>query len=455
MGKINYVANEMTIYDLVDGIKLKETYENGKLYISNKTNPPYEVYIPNEINSSTQVHAYMHGHADYASQVQDAIKPIRSYLSDNDNNSVVIMYTGVSTVYKGEKAKALLDVTYDCVNAVGASTKNITFEGFSDGGVTAFSLAAEHFKKNPDLPPQLVVSYDASAFDYVITKNLQAGLSDEDIDAYLENGATILTFEKGQHWDASDKPIKYLTSKGIDVVSVLTGQNHEGVNRKTHLDGVYEFLDGESFTLRNKDDYTFQRWVLNPSAVDYEDGEWVDLTEVEVTSLISKNMLSLFMSRWSFLSELELFSPVAFQTGAVIDDSVIESDKNAVIEYANNVKSLIKETSLFDGTYNISAFESTTKMPSEIVIYMNDALNITGLALSKLNDAMDSLVNIGKIFEEVDKYLDNRVDELIGGNDGAINQDNGLSVVNSIVNDSEKDDYSDLTSEDDYDLVDI
>ena len=27
MGKINYVANEMTIYDLVDGIKLKETYE--------------------------------------------------------------------------------------------------------------------------------------------------------------------------------------------------------------------------------------------------------------------------------------------------------------------------------------------------------------------------------------------------------------------------------------------
>ena len=207
--------------------------------------------------------------------------------------------------------------------------------------------------------------------------------------------------------------------------------------------------------MRNKDDYTFQRWVLNPSAVDYEDGEWVDLTEVEVTSLISKNMLSLFMSRWSFLSELELFSPVAFQTGAVIDDSVIESDKNAVIEYANNVKSLIKETSLFDGSYNISAFESTTKMPSEIVIYMNDALNITGLALSKLNDAMDSLVNIGKIFEEVDKYLDNRVDELIGGNDGAINQDNGLSVVNSIVNDSEKDDYSDLTSEDDYDLVDI
>ena len=81
---------------------------------------------------------------------------------------------------------------------------------------------------------------------------------------------------------------------------------------------------------------------------------------------------------------------------------------------------------------------------------MNDALNITGLALSKLNDAMDSLVNIGKIFEEVDKYLDNRVDELIGGNDGAINQDNGLSVVNSIVNDSEKDDYSDLTSEDEY-----
>ena len=69
MGKINYVANEMTIYDLVDGIKLKETYENGKLYISNKTNSPYEVYIPNEINSSTQVHAYMHGAAENNYQV--------------------------------------------------------------------------------------------------------------------------------------------------------------------------------------------------------------------------------------------------------------------------------------------------------------------------------------------------------------------------------------------------
>ena len=217
----------------MNNMELMSVYENGKMYKNNSSNPPYIVYVPNGVNSSTQVHAYMHGAANNSSDVNGAISPIINYLSKNDNDSVVVMYTGVSTVYKEDKAKMLLDVTYDCVNSVGGSTKNITFEGFSDGGVTAFCLTAEHLKKNPDLPPQLVVSYDASALDYKVGKSLSGGLSEEDIAAYLKNGTTILTFEKANHYDASDKPIQYLTSRGIDVVCVMTGQNHQGVNSKT------------------------------------------------------------------------------------------------------------------------------------------------------------------------------------------------------------------------------
>lgn len=390
-------------------LQLIDTYEHGKMYKSTDSNTPYMVYVPNGVNASTQVHAYMHGAANNSTDVNISINPIIDYLSKSDNDSVVVMYTGVSTVYKEDKAKMLLDVTYDCVKSVGGSTRNITFEGFSDGGVTAFSLTAEHLKKNPDLPPQLVVSYDASALDYKVGKSLSGGLSEEDIAAYLKNGTTILTFEKANHYDASDKPIQYLTSRGIDVVCVMTGQNHQGVNSKTHYDGVYDFLDGKTANLRNAGDYVFQRWKLNPNASDYTDGEWVNLTRMEVSSLISKSMASIILNRYGYLTGLSSIPRVAesFSTNG----GILVSDTNYVIDEVNNTRLLISKTSMLKDIGSVE-FSSDTKIPVEINSFIGDSLNATGILLEKCNLAMESLVKIGYVFERLETDTSNEVKQL-------------------------------------------
>lgn len=390
-------------------LQLIDTYEHGKMYKSTDSNTPYMVYVPNGVNASTQVHAYMHGAANNSTDVNISINPIIDYLSKSDNDSVVVMYTGVSTVYKEDKAKMLLDVTYDCVKSVGGSTRNITFEGFSDGGVTAFSLTAEHLKKNPDLPPQLVVSYDASALDYKVGKSLSGGLSEEDIAAYLKNGTTILTFEKANHYDASDKPIQYLTSRGIDVVCVMTGQNHQGVNSKTHYDGVYDFLDGKTANLRNAGDYVFQRWKLNPNASDYTDGEWVNLTRVEVSSLISKSMASIILNRYGYLTGLSSIPRVAESVST--NGGILVSDTNYVIDEVNNTRLLISKTSMLKDIGSVE-FSSDTKIPVEINSFIGDSLNATGILLEKCNLAMESLVKIGYVFEKLETDTSNEVKQL-------------------------------------------
>lgn len=390
-------------------LQLIDIYEHGKMYKSTVSNTPYMVYVPNGVNASTQVHAYMHGAANNSTDVNISINPIIDYLSKSDNDSVVVMYTGVSTVYKEDKAKMLLDVTYDCVKSVGGSTRNITFEGFSDGGVTAFSLTAEHLKKNPDLPPQLVVSYDASALDYKVGKSLSGGLSEEDIAAYLKNGTTILTFEKANHYDASDKPIQYLTSRGIDVVCVMTGQNHQGVNSKTHYDGVYDFLDGKTANLRNAGDYVFQRWKLNPNASDYTDGEWVNLTRVEVSSLISKSMASIILNRYGYLTGLNSIPRVAESVST--NGGILVSDTNYVIDEVNNTRLLISKTSMLKDIGSVE-FSSDTKIPVEINSFIGDSLNATGILLEKCNLAMESLVKIGYVFEGLETDTSNEVKQL-------------------------------------------
>lgn len=437
----------------MNNMELMSVYENGKMYKNNSSNPPYIVYVPNGVNSSTQVHAYMHGAANNSSDVNGAISPIINYLSKNDNDSVVVMYTGVSTVYKEDKAKMLLDVTYDCVNSVGGSTKNITFEGFSDGGVTAFCLTAEHLKKNPDLPPQLVVSYDASALDYKVGKSLSGGLSEEDIAAYLKNGTTILTFEKANHYDASDKPIQYLTSRGIDVVCVMTGQNHQGVNSKTHYDGVYDFLDGKTANLRNAGDYVFQRWKLNSNAESYEDGEWVNLTQQEVASLISKNMSSMIISKYNYLTELKDIPLVAENVSMNDNSKLIISDKNYIISEVNTCRRGIRGTRILQGVNSID-FKSTTKMPIEMINYIADAVNATGMLLDKYNSALMALTNISESFEIIDKETEQMAQELEEtsvidnnivniSNTASIGAATGMAVGSGIVNNNNISDSKD------------
>ena len=234
-------------------------------------------------------------------------------------------------------------------------------------------------------------------------------------------------------------------------------------------------MNGESNSLRNSDNYTFMKWVPDETKTSgrqengswKEYGKWTPLTTFEIATLISKDMMSYIINRYKSLSDIELAKMPVLQTGVLYDMGIVQSDLDYVINNVNIVRTDIKNSNFLNATVDFS-FLSSAKMPVEIVNYIHDSLEATGLLLSKLNDATDSLIKIGRIFENLDTELEKNVNNLLY-DDTSFADDSGYTPRyydvsnrdnNSFYgNDKElynvEDDYNDLTSEDDYDLVDI
>ena len=176
--------------------------------------------------------------------------------------------------------------------------------------------------------------------------------------------------------------------------------------------------------------------------------------------------MSYVINRYKSLGELELLQMSVVQTGATFDSGMLQSDLEYVINNVNAFRVGIKNSSFLNATVD-SSFLSSAKMPVEIVNYMHDSLEATGMLLSKLSDATDSLIKIGRIFENLDTELEGNVNNLLYDDASfadapgytpryydVSNRDNNSLYGNDkeLYNTDTEDDYSDLTSEDDYDL---
>ena len=177
--------------------------------------------------------------------------------------------------------------------------------------------------------------------------------------------------------------------------------------------------------------------------------------------------MSYIINRYKSLSDIELAKMPVLQTGVLYDRGIVQSDLDYVINNVNIVRTDIKNSNFLNATVDFS-FLSSAKMPVEIVNYIHDSLEATGLLLSKLNDATDSLIKIGRIFENLDTELEKNVNNLLYDDTSfaddpgytpryydVSNRDNNSFYGNDKELYNVEDDYNDLTSEDDYDLVDI
>ena len=482
--------------NLIDsGMKVEKTLESGTIYSFSDAGVDgvskdyrYMIYVPNDYDENTPVHAFMHGAGDTPLGHRDAIVPfVNSINSGYGKDSALIFYDAKRSEFNdAESLNKLLEVsTYEPLERLGISTNNITFEGFSAGGKTALRLTAQHLKNNPDLPPQVVVTYDATCLNYDTDNpnaklSWNAELSDDEVQALVDNRTTLITFEQIADPDydpVNSTAVKYLTRRGVDVVYVKrnTESGHFICFKRAIEDGATDYLNGESNSLRNSDNYTFMRWVPDETKTSgpqekggwKEYGEWVPLTTFEVATLISKDMMSYIINRYKSLGEIELAKAPVLQTGATFDSGMLQSDLDYVINNVNTVRVGIKNSSFLNAKVD-SSFLSTAKMPVEIVNYMHDSLEATGFLLSKLNDATDSLIKIGRIFENLDTELEENANNLLYDDASFVDApgytpryyDGSNRSNNSLYgNDKElynmEDDYSDLTSEDDYDLDSI
>ena len=426
---MNNSVEKTSVLDLLDGMQVKETFENGTLYeftkaAADKMNYTYcyQIYVPNNYNENTPVHTFVHGADDvYAGDFEPFFDSLRNGIG---GEAVSIFYDGKNkqygrTVIDDKTNETVLDRlleigTYEPLRKLGISTNNISSSGFSVGGRAALILTAMRIEDNPSLPPQTVALYNS-----LCLSEKAAGLSDDEIQLLANNHTTIIAF--GGMGEVENNPkniknieaIRYLTYMGINAIYVRrSGEfSHKLCLSVPVEDGAVDFLTGITNSLRNSNNYTFMTWVLNRDAKDYTDGEWGYLSSQDVADLISKDMLDYAISRYRYLSNIELMQMPVKRVGYLLNGETIESDVEYVINNVNMVITNIKDTNLFNAVVD-SSFASNTRMPVEIVNYMHDSLDATGLLLAKLNAATNALVNIGRIFEETDEYLDNEVNNL-------------------------------------------
>lgn len=489
-------TNNLTQNLIDSGMKVEKTLESGTIYSFSDAGVSdvgrdyrYMIYVPNDYDANTPVHAFMHGFdALSSSGHRDTIVPfVNSINSGYGKDSALIFYDAQRTDFNNaDDLNKLLNVsTYEPLEKLGISTNNITFEGFSAGGKTALKLTAQHLKNNPDLPPQVVVTYDATClnFDKVnpnASRSWNAELSDDEVQALVDNRTTLITFEQiaDPDYDPDNSiAVKYLTRRGVNVVYVKrnTEPGHFICFKRAIEDGATDYLNGESNSLRNSDNYTFMKWVPDETKTSgrqengswKEYGKWTPLTTFEIATLISKDMMSYIINRYKSLSDIELAKMPVLQTGVLYDMGIVQTDLDYVINNVNIVRTDIKNSNFLNATVDFS-FLSSAKMPVEIVNYIHDSLEATGLLLSKLNDATDSLIKIGRIFENLDTELEKNVNNLLYDDTSfaddpgytpryydVSNRDNNSFYGNDKELYNVEDDYNDLTSEDDYDLVDI
>ena len=447
------------VLNLLDGMKVERTLDSGTVYSFSDAGVSgvgrdyrYMIYVPNDYDANTQVHAFMHGFdALSRSGHRDAVVPfVDSINNGNGSDDVLIFYDAQRTDFNNaDDLNKLLNVsTYEPLKKLGISTNNITFEGFSAGGKTALKLTAQHLKNNPDLPPQVVVTYDATCLNYNKENpnaklSWNAELSDDEVQALVDNHTTLITFEQtgDPNYDPDNSiAVKNLTRRGVDVVYVKRNDEsgHFKCLKGAVEDGAMDYLTGKTNSLRNSDNYTFMRWVPDETKTSgrqengwwKEYGEWVPLTSHEVATLISKDLMSYVINRYENLTNIPLLQMPVLQTGALYDMGIVQSDLEYVIKNVNNLKTGIKTTGFFSTSVNTS-FSSSAKMPMGIVNYMHDSLDATGLLLSKLNDATNALVKIGGIFEKLDTETSNKVDEFLDNNIPVVNGDNIVNTPNN------------------------
>lgn len=452
------------VLNLLDGMKVERTLDSGTVYSFSDAGVSgvgrdyrYMIYVPNDYDANTQVHAFMHGFdALSRSGHRDAVVPfVDSINNGNGSDDVLIFYDAQRTDFNNaDDLNKLLNVsTYEPLKKLGISTNNITFEGFSAGGKTALKLTAQHLKNNPDLPPQVVVTYDATCLNYNKENpnaklSWNAELSDDEVQALVDNHATLITFEQtgDPNYDPDNSiAVKNLTRRGVDVVYVKRNDEsgHFKCLKGAVEDGAMDYLTGKTNSLRNSDNYTFMRWVPDETKTSgrqengwwKEYGEWVPLTSHEVATLISKDLMSYVINRYENLTNIPLLQMPVLQTGALYDMGIVQSDLEYVIKNVNNLKTGIKTTGFFSTSVNTS-FSSSAKMPMGIVNYMHDSLDATGLLLSKLNDATNALVKIGGIFEKLDTETSDKVDELLDNNTPIVSEDDNVVNTPSVSTDN-------------------
>lgn len=356
------------------------------------------IYLPKNISSDTEVFCFTHGGA---ANDRNNWAIVESYLNENKSNNIVIM-PSISGNFDPEWSSKIIDIIEQIQEHYGLKSKNVASSDFNFGGWSTYQITIENIKRNPDIGPQILFltdDYNPSASH--IANNV---LTNEEKEILLKNNSILFLYQQWEPlYQSSNKSHsnQRYAADGLNIIKVICNyRGHQEIKSNFFKNRIIDYTTS-TITLP-KEGYTYQKYDKNT-------GNWSDIDVTSISTIdklysffgIETRNIYSFENKLSKLSSLNIFS---------LDQLAVTSDSKTLVNNVNNVISKIKSTNFIQNKPSFSIdYSSTTKVPAEINRVVSDFFQSNAELLLKLSNDMNSIIQIGATFDELNKQLEGNI----------------------------------------------
>ena len=344
----------------------------------------YAIYVPENVNSDTQVFTYVHGSGGPAGDWRNAKNGVLEHGSD----SIIIMPT---MPWGKDWGKETMTIVESVKQEYGITNTNVSASGFSMGGFCGYETVLENIKQHPDAEPQTVFFID----DYGKTTYhgyMYEVKKEEVMQTFIDNQTVFFIYEPSGK--GAGQSTAYAKA-GINVIRVkCIGQDHVTINKKFFYNGVYDYASGGTLP---SEGYKYE--MYNP-----ETGKW---EEISYEKVATQDALFEHLNIDTFVSNMNRLY--------TLPDISIKSSNKELETYLNAIRRELRNTNFLTTNFSDASFTSTTKVPNAIPDLINEYFSMTSSLLNSLANKTIAIAKIAGEIELLDKNLAGRLESINTG----------------------------------------
>ncbi len=341
----------------------------------------YEVHVPEGV-TPTSIHVFTTGAHGYPAN--------GDFLTENDLSSDTIYI--ILPAYAEEKAqmsaKEYAKMIEKLAIQYNIAPESISVAGYSMGSNVAASTFACLVEDGYNIPFYIHISANSSTVTREAYKRVAEVYKDSDYaPPFIYFSDNTNERNRNLSWANECWP--------GDIIEFYNREGRHNSQLAYLQNNLLDFLSGKS-DLTNFDAFELVT-VYKKNA---------DGTRTPVTFTTLEEFEAYFLKFRSFLSpSLALFS-------LKNDDSIaLKSDPASLQDYINNIKYVIKSSSIQDQNVN-STYESTTEIPSKVSEIIKMYIGATKLLLGKITCDLYWIENVSDNISSMDEYLQKLLDDV-------------------------------------------
>ena len=367
-------------------------------------------YVPKDCSASTNTIVYAHGaggsNLDY----------YNDYLANNGIDAIFVVPKEHLSYYDVDVSTANINRDVHAIHeSLGIANNNMETVAHSSGGQAAMHFMIENIKKNPEIDSQTCILIDpatASGGDASFIQNLTT----EQLQIIGKNNSNIIGFEHtGSDLRNSLSNYQILASAGANVSVIgFSGMDHVFIARNAFNKGLLSYLAG-NIPLKDviRDSTTVYVYDRN---LDYFREGTID----EVSG--SFNIADILAHGSNFDPVGNYYSKVDFtdfknkiaNLKGLGNFESVSNDTNKVVKAMNDIRGLIKSTSLLSKSSNIGC-QSTTSVPTCAENFLYEYQSDVLILLDKLANETEKAIDISNQMDKNDMEIANLASNLDDG----------------------------------------